>query len=234
MLLNTTSENGTVFDLLGPQNCDVVVLIHGLGLNRQIWEKFVPQLSAHFRILNYDLLGHGESGPPLEKPILATFSEQLIGLLDELDISKVALVGFSLGGMINRRMAIDHSDRVNSLAILNSPHQRTSEAQKLVEERALDTAQGGPAVTLHATINRWFTAEFRQSNPNYIERVRNWVLENDPILYAQCRQVLATGVIELINPNPPIIHPTLVITCENDSGSTPAMTHSIAGEIKSS
>jgi pimeloyl-ACP methyl ester carboxylesterase len=43
--------------------------------------------------------------------------------------------------------------------------------------------------------------------------------------------VLAFGVIELIRPQPPIQHPTLIITCENDSGSTPAMSQAIAGEI---
>jgi (E)-2-((N-methylformamido)methylene)succinate hydrolase len=234
MVMTKTAKNGSRFDMTGPQDGDVVVLIHGLGLNRQIWKDYVPELSAHYRLLNYDLFGHGESAPPPGKPDLRTYSEQLLGLLDELDISRAALVGFSLGGMINRRMAIDYRERVSALAILNSPHERAPEAQKLVEERAFDTAQGGPGATLDATIERWFTAEFIRSNPGYIQQVRNWVLANDATLYAQCRQVLATGVTELINPTPPIIHPTLVVTCENDSGSTPAMSHGIAREILSS
>jgi pimeloyl-ACP methyl ester carboxylesterase len=61
--------------------------------------------------------------------------------------------------------------------------------------------------------------------------VRQWVLANDHQSYAQCRLVLATGVIELIRPETPIDKPTLIITCENDSGSTPAMSHAIAAEI---
>jgi pimeloyl-ACP methyl ester carboxylesterase len=43
--------------------------------------------------------------------------------------------------------------------------------------------------------------------------------------------VLAFGVVELIRPEPPITHPTLVITCEHDSGRTPAMSQAIASEI---
>jgi pimeloyl-ACP methyl ester carboxylesterase len=43
--------------------------------------------------------------------------------------------------------------------------------------------------------------------------------------------VLANGVVELIAPAPPVAAPTLVITCENDSGSTPKMSHDIAAEI---
>ena len=141
---------------------------------------------------------------------------------------------FSLGGMINRRMAMDFPDRVSALVVLNSPHERTPEAQKLVEERASDTAAGGIAATLDATIERWFTESFWAQNTNYIQQVRDWVLANNPEHYTDCRWVLATGVIELINPQPPITHPCLVMTCENDSGSTPDMSRGIASEIENS
>ncbi len=228
--MTARSSNGSSYALSGPEGAPVVALIHGLGLNRNVWEQYLPALAARYRVLNYDLYGHGESAPPPTTPDLALFSEQLLELLDELDIEQCTLVGFSLGGMINRRFAIDHAERVSALAILNSPHERTPEAQKLVEERAADST-AGPGATLDATIERWFTTEFRTANPEYIQQVRDWVLANDATLYARCRQVLATGVIELINPRPPITHPTLVITCENDSGSTLAMTHGIASEI---
>jgi len=54
---------------------------------------------------------------------------------------------------------------------------------------------------------------------------------NDTQSYPQSCMVLAAGVTELIRPDPPITSPTLVMTCENDSGSTPAMSHAIAAEI---
>ena len=141
------------------------------------------------------------------------------------------MIGFSLGGMINRRFAMDHPERLRALVILNSPHEREPEAQKLVEQRALDSAAGGPGATLDATLERWFTADFRASNPGYIATVREWVLANDPESYALCRQVLAFGVVELIRPKPPITHPTLIMTCENDSGSTPDISQSIVSGI---
>jgi pimeloyl-ACP methyl ester carboxylesterase len=117
------------------------------------------------------------------------------------------------------------------LAILNSPHDRGDEAQARAEQQAMDAAAGGPGATLEAAIERWFTSEFRNHHADYIERVKGWVLANDPDIYALCRQVLAFGVVELIRPEPPIKHPTLVITCEHDSGSTPAMSQAIASEI---
>jgi len=226
------SRNGSRFELTGPTDAKVVVLIHGLGLNRRVWDAHRSRLAQRYRVLAYDLYGHGDSAPPPAEPSLTLFSEQLIGLLDELAIERCALIGFSLGGMINRRLAMDHPGRVESLVVLNSPHEREPEAQRLVEQRALDSASDGPGANLEATIERWFTPAFRQRDPEYIERVRGWVLANEPRAYAQCRRVLAFGVVELIRPEPPIRKPTLVVTCEHDSGSTPAMSQAIASEIE--
>jgi pimeloyl-ACP methyl ester carboxylesterase len=226
-----TSRNGSRYELSGAKDAPVVALIHGLGLNRQVWDRYRSRLGQRYRVLTYDLYGHGESAAPPRTPSVTLFSEQLIGLMDELAIDQCALVGFSLGGMINRLVAIDHPERVRALAILNSPHDRGDEAQARAERQAMDAAAGGPGATLEAAIERWFTPEFRNKHSDYIDRVRGWVLANDPYIYAQCRQVLAFGVVELIRPEPPIVHPTLVMTCEHDSGSTPAMSQAIASEI---
>lgn len=228
------SRNGSAYRISGPSDAPVLVLVHGLGLNRQLWDSYAARFAHRYRVLNYDLYGHGESAPPPGKPSLALFSEQLCGLLDELVIERCSIVGFSLGGMINRRFAIDHGERLRAMAILNSPHERDPVAQERLEKSVFDAAAGGPGATLDATIERWFTAEFISANPDYIAQVRSWVLANDPEVYAQCRQVLASGVIELIRPRPPITHPTLIVTCENDSGSTPAMSQHIAAEIDGS
>lgn len=225
------TDNGTVYELSGPATAPLVVLIHGLGLNRHVWQWHMADLAARYRVLRYDLFGHGDSAPPPHTPTLSLFSTQLVELMDHLGVDAGAIVGFSLGGMINRRIALDHAERVRALAILNSPHERGPEAQRLVEERAAQTGAGGPGATLDATIERWFTPAFRAARPDVIAQVRDWVLANDPASYFQCRQVLATGVIELIRPEPAIDTPTLVITAENDSGSTAAMAHAIAAEI---
>lgn len=226
------SSKGTAYELTGPDGAPVVALIHGLGLTRQsTWRGIAPVLAEEFRVLSYDLLGHGESALPTGAVTLTALSEQLISLMTELGVERAALVGFSLGGMINRRCAMDHPERVSALAILNSPHERGAEQQKLVEERARDTSAGGPEATIDATLERWFTANFRRDHADMVAEVRRVVLANDHANYAAHRQVLAEGVVELIRPEPPIAHPTLLMTCENDSGQPPEMSWGIAGEM---
>lgn len=223
--------NGTAFNISGKPDNPVIALIHGLGVNRFMWGDYVSALSRQYRVLTYDLYGHGESGPAPETLSLHQFAVQLKELLDELDIERCAVIGFSLGGMINRRFAMDFPDRLSALIILNSPHQRSAEEQRIIEERVSDTSQGGPEATIETSLERWFTARFRSTRLDVVEQVRAWILSNDPICYTRCREILAKGVVELIQPKPPIAQSTLVVTCENDSGSTPSMSYGIAAEI---
>ncbi|WP_368346049.1 alpha/beta fold hydrolase [Pelagovum sp. HNIBRBA483] len=226
------SQNGTAYELSGPSDAPAVVLIHGLGLTRSsTWGAIVPDLSQNFRVLTYDLLGHGQSALPNVEVTLRSLAKQLVDLMDELKIEKAALLGFSLGGMINRRIAIDFPNRVSALAVLNSPHDRGEEQQQIVEKRAQDTAEGGPAAGIDVTLARWFTKDFMETHAQDVASIRQIVLANDPKNYAAHRWVLAEGVRELIAPDSPINHPTLVLTCENDTGSTPAMTRAITAEI---
>ncbi len=229
-----TTNAGTHWSRSGTTGTTPVVLIHGLGLSMATWDRHVPALAEKHDVLRYDLLGHGQSGPQPADLSLTTFGAQLVDLLTELAIDQAHLVGFSLGGMINRRVAIDHPDRVASLCILNSPHARGAEAQRLVEQRAIDSAAGGPAATIDATLERWFTPGFRHANSAVVDWVREVVLANDLHQYAAARWVLANGVTELIEPDPALTHPTLVMTCENDSGSTPVMSETICAEIRNS
>lgn len=232
--MTTFSAQGTAYNITGPETAPVLVLIHGLGMNRQItWQDYIAPLAKSYRVLSYDLCGHGESALPGAKPSLSVLSKQLHDLLNELEIGSCTLIGFSLGGMINRRFAMDHPDRTTALVVMNSPHERDHEAQRLVEERAAKTGSGGIEATIDSTLERWYTKAFRADQAASVNRVREVVLANNLENYTLHRQVLAAGVTELIRPNPPLALPCLVMTCEKDTGSTPAMSNSIASEIRS-
>ncbi|MFT7556931.1 MAG: pimeloyl-ACP methyl ester carboxylesterase [Planctomycetota bacterium] len=228
------SGNGTAYELTGSENAPVVVLIHGIGLNRHLWADYVPALSVAYRVLNYDLFGYGDSRHPEQELSLSLLADQLCELLDELKIESCAIVGFSLGGMINRRFAMDYPARCWALVVLCSPHERSAEAQQLVEDRLRQTQTGGSAATLKASLQRWFTKDFLATEVEIIDRVSGWVLAADPRIFSESRYILARGVRELLRPEPPLVLSTLVMTCELDSGSTPEMSFAIAAEIAGS
>lgn len=225
--------NGTTFEItkgMGP----AVVLIHGLGLNRQSWQWQVPALARRYRVVTYDLFGHGDACDPPEAPSLALFAAQLAGLLDHLQIQKAAVLGFSLGGMIARRFAMDHQSRLWALGILHSAHCRDGVAQEAVEARAHQARTDGPAATAEAALRRWFSDAYRLRNPEMMDLVRGWILANRSGVYADIYQVLAGGVAELVKPRPAISAPSLVMTGDEDHGNSSEMSSAIAAEIPGS
>ena len=109
------SPDGTQYALSGPQDAPVVILIHGLGLNKECWQWMIPKLKSTYRVLSYDLYGHGGSAPPPSKPNLSLFRKQLVELLDLCSIERGVIIGFSLGGMIARRFAQDTPRRTQGI-----------------------------------------------------------------------------------------------------------------------
>ena len=208
-----------------------VALIHGFGLNRAMWQWQLPALAPHFSVLTYDLFGHGESAPPEGTPELAMFSAQLLRLMDRCGIERAAVVGFSLGGMIARRFALNHPDRLSALAILHSAHNRTPAERASVRARVLHTLEHGPSANVDSALERWFTPEFRTKGPELIALIRRWITSNDPADFSRIYPVLAEGDVEIARGLHRIARPTLVMTGEDDPGNTPDMSRAMAGLI---
>ena len=231
--MTSLTPRGTAFDSFG-SGTRVIALVHGLGLNRHSWQWQVPALSRHFRVITFDLHGHGDSSVPPGTPSLTLFSEQLAELLNHLGITRASVFGFSLGGMVARRFAMDHADLLGALGILHSAHARDRAAHDAIQARVVQAARDGPAATVEAALSRWFTDAFRLNHPEMMDEVRRWILANRKDVYAPIYQVLVDGVTELVAPRPPIAAPTLVMTGEEDYGNSPAMSRAIAAEIPGS
>ena len=97
-----------------------IVLIHGLSDNLEYWQPLTNRLKKKYRILRYDLRGHGKSESGNEKISMDTYTEDLLKLLDKLKIKKANLIGFSLGGAIALDFTTRHPERVSSLVLMSS------------------------------------------------------------------------------------------------------------------
>ena len=225
------APDGTAYDVTGAAEAPVVVLIHGLGLNRGQWVFNLPALTG-FRVVTYDLLGHGQTpSPKAAMPTLDHLTGQFQRLLDHLNLHRAALIGFSMGGMVARHFAQSHPSRVRALALLNTPHRRSPEAQAAVAARVSEAETQGPAAMLEAALARWFTAKFRAESPATIDLVRSWVLANDPAFYSRYYRIFADEVLRVVAPDPPLTCPTLVLTGDLDHGNSPPMARAIAADI---
>jgi len=96
-----------------------VVLIHGWPLSGESWQDQVPALSgAGFRVVAYDRRGFGRSDKPSKGYDYDTLAEDLDGVLTELDLRDVTLVGFSMGGgEVVRYIAKYGEERLHSVVL---------------------------------------------------------------------------------------------------------------------
>jgi pimeloyl-ACP methyl ester carboxylesterase len=136
----------------GPGN--PVVLIHGLGDQRRIWDPIAPGLSPLRRVVTYDLRGHGESDVPRDPTAysLPIFLDDLLGLLDALSVERAVLVGFSLGGAVALNFALEYPQRTAAVVALNANAAARAPAE--VAAMAAAHASGGSAGELLAERER--------------------------------------------------------------------------------
>ena len=97
-----------------------LVLIHGLANSIEIWDRVMPALAAHFRVIAFDLPGFGQADRPDAAYDGGFFADQLCAMLDTLGIERAHLVGSSLGASIIIRFAADHLERIDR-AVLAAP-----------------------------------------------------------------------------------------------------------------
>ena len=109
----------THYGLVGDEDAETIVLVHGFSVPNFIWEPTFRALTkAGFRVLRYDLFGRGYSDRPKTRYNLDLFANQLRDLLDALNIKEpINLFGLSMGGPITATFTTRHPERVKRLAL---------------------------------------------------------------------------------------------------------------------
>ncbi|MCI4318658.1 MAG: alpha/beta fold hydrolase [Thermoplasmata archaeon] len=101
-----------------------VVLLHGLGGDRSVWNSLLPLLEPQYHTVAVDLRGHGRSPlPPGSSFSFPELEDDLVALLDRLGLPSAHLVGMSAGGFLALRLALDHPQRLRSLTLIGSAAQ---------------------------------------------------------------------------------------------------------------
>lgn len=208
----------------GPDGAPVVLLASSLGTTGEMWEPQAEALSA-FRVVRYDHPGHG--GSPLGGASVAAFAGAALALLDSLGVHRFSVCGVSLGGAVGIRIALDVPDRVDRL-VLTATAARFPNAETYAE-RAHAVREAGLEPIADATLGRWFTAGFRDSEPGAVRRYREMLVSTPVEGYARgCEAVSAFDVrAEAAR----IAAPTLVVAGADDPLTTPAVCEELASAI---
>ena len=228
---NKVDSFGTSYSLNKINKKNPIVFIHGVGLTKEIWE---PQINflKDYNTLTYDLLGHGKTPLKKSKVSFEDFSTQLVKLINELNFKKIHLVGFSLGALITRHFAYEHSDRLSSLIIHGSIYKRTEDQKRVVKNR-FEVAKTNRPGSKHSAIRRWLSEDFIKKNPGVYKKIYSNLEKNNPKDFLKCYEIFVNyidddSMLKEININ------TLITTGENDVGSTPEMSRNLIKMIQGS
>jgi 3-oxoadipate enol-lactonase len=219
-------------EVSGTKDAPVVVLSHSQGSSLAMWNPQIAALGAHFRVLRYDMRGHGGSDAPPGAYTLEQLGEDAVGLLDALHIQVVHWVGLSIGGMIGQNLALNHADRLRSLVLCDTAAAIPEDAQAMRQQRIEIAREQGMEPLVEPTLERWFTSEFLRRKSQQVELIRRQFLATPVAGYIGCSEAIRN--LNYLNRLFEIKTPTLIIVGEEDSGTPVAASEAIHERIPNS
>src|SRR5579875_292026 len=216
----------THYDFAGRSDAPVLVLGNSLGTSLHLWDAQLPALAARFRVLRYDMRGHGLTEAPagVEAYTIDELAGDVLALADALRIERFHYCGLSIGGMVGQRLGARAPDRVRSLALCNTA--MAVAVPQAYRDRADAVRKNGLGSIGDAVLERWFTPKFLAANPDVARGMRTMLTHNSVAGYAGCCLALAT--MDLSADARRIACPTLVVAGAQDQATPPAAAHAIA------
>ena len=104
----------------GQPDAPVVMLAHGVLTSHKMWEPVVRALTPRWRVLRYDLRGHGATSSTAPPYRMEQLAQDAVDLLDVLGMDRVHFIGTSLGGMIGQHLDARFGSRLHSVTLSNT------------------------------------------------------------------------------------------------------------------
>src|SRR3989442_12638304 len=213
---------------------DPLILIHGLADDHRAWRRVLPDLMLRHRVILYDLRGHGQTRLGEPDGTLRQLGADLVALMDSLALERAHVAGFSLGGTIAMRVAIDNPGRVRGLVLGATSSRVGRSATGWDRLRAEMGERNGSA--LRETPDR-HTADRDPESPDELEEgllIRRQSTA-DPRGYGNaCAAMAALNASPLDTELHRITAPTLIVASDLDRHCPPKAAEIIAAGINGS
>jgi pimeloyl-ACP methyl ester carboxylesterase len=212
------------YELIGTGKC--LTLIHGSGDNLNAWYNQVPVFSQHYRVMTYDVRGHGQTELPEGELTVGLWVNDLYAILKALKISKTFLLGHSMGGAIALQFTLTHPEIVKALVLSNSggaahPSEEDLRYMEARRQAQIETIKKeGMEAVIKDRFSLIFSPGFAEKNPETVEQYKSVFLQNKPERYLRVMQRM--GRFSISTDPSKITCPTLVIGGEYDFGGSAA------------
>jgi 3-oxoadipate enol-lactonase len=152
-----------------------VTFVTGIANDLSMWDGQVPALERDFKVLRYDLRGHGGTPASPGGYTIDLLVSDLKALLDGLNIRKTSVVGLGLGGAIAQAFAVAHSDRVEKLMPCCCRARMVPDFAAMWHKLRETVHKNGLESIVEPTVQRWFSEDFKSKHPEVLEKVRKMI-----------------------------------------------------------
>lgn len=156
----------------GPPSAPALLLCNGLATDLEMWEPQLNEFTNTYRVIRYDMRGHGETSATPPPYSLSLLVEDLRSMLDALGVDQIHFVGMSLGGMVGQAFAVRYPDRLLSLALCGTAARMRRE---IWEGRIKQVEVEGVEPMVEPSITRWFTKPSRDANQSLMDELRQMI-----------------------------------------------------------
>jgi 3-oxoadipate enol-lactonase len=132
----------------------------------------MPVLEPRFKVLRYDLRGHGGTWATAGEYTIDVLVQDLVDLLDAQNVQRTSLVGLGLGGAIVQAFAIRHPGRVDRLMPCCCRAQMVPDFAVMWHKLRDTVRQNGLESIVEQTVQRWFSEDFKAAHPDVLDKVR--------------------------------------------------------------
>lgn len=217
----------------GADDAPVLVLGHTLATSRQMWRAQIAHFSPRYRIVSFDMRGHGESAAPNFPYSLEMLADDVVAVLDGLGVERpAAYVGISIGGMIGQALGLRHPKRFSALVLCSTAGRTSPDARPALDQRIEAVKRDGLAAQVQPTLERWLSAEFRAKDPDTTKWVADLIRGTTAAGMIGCLH--AIKVLDYLEQLKQISLPTLIIAGEKDPGTPVAAMQAIQAQIAGS
>lgn len=208
------------YEISGREGAPWLVLSHSLACSVRMWDPTVEAFKGDWRILNYDMRGHGATSAPSGPYTLDLLADDVLELTKSLGIQKAVYCGLSIGGMIGQTLALRGGGPFRAMVLADTTHTQPPEALKQWEERIQVAQSKGMAALVDSTMERWFTPGFRKSPA--AQKIAGLIAATPAAGYIGCgRAIMGLNTTARLKD---IRLPVLAITGESD-GAAPGTKH---------
>lgn len=152
------------YRLLGAEANPLVVLAHPLGMSQAVWDDILPALLPRYRVLTWDLPGHGASQAWGDGPITpADLAGEALALADHAGVERFHFAGTSIGGVVGQALVSEHGERLRSATLTNTG--AVIGNAELWNTRAGRVRDEGLAAMSEEIVPRWFAPACFEAEP---------------------------------------------------------------------